>query len=86
MDKLGRHKGAGVREALEAAGANLLYLQSYSPDFEPIENAFAKLKAMLRKAGERTIDGLWSAIGRIIETFTPTECANDFAVAGHDPD
>ena len=85
MDNLGSHKGAGVREAIEAAGASLLYLPPYSPDFNPIENAFAKLKAMLRKAGERTVDGLWSAIGRIIDTFTPAECANYFTAAGYDP-
>ncbi len=83
---LGSQKGAGVREAIEAAGASLLYLPPYSPDFNPIENAFAKLKAMLRKAGERTVDGLWSAIGRIIDTFTPAECANYFTAAGYDPD
>jgi len=85
MDNLGSHKGAGVGAAIEAAGASLLYLPPYSPDFNPIENAFAKLKAMLRKAGERTVDGLWSAIGRIIDTFTPAECANYFAAAGYDP-
>jgi len=86
MDNLGSHKGAGVREAIEAAGASLLYLPPYSPDFNPIENAFAKLKAMLRKASERTVEGLWSAIGRIIDTFTPAECANYFTAAGYDPD
>ncbi|RYH99484.1 MAG: IS630 family transposase, partial [Acetobacteraceae bacterium] len=72
MDNLGSHKGAGVRAAIEAAGANLLYLPPYSPDFNPIEQAFAKLKAALRTAAERTLDGLWAAIGRIIDTFTPT--------------
>ena len=86
MDNLGSHKGAGVREAIEAAGASLLYLPPYSPDFNPIENAFAKLKAKLRKVGERTVEGLWSAIGRFIDTFTPTECANYFAKAVYDPD
>jgi transposase len=85
MDNLGSHKGAGVGAAIEAAGASLLYLPPYSPDFNPIENAFAKIKAMLRKAGERTVDGLWSAIGRIIENFTPTECANYFVAAGYEP-
>jgi transposase len=75
-----------IRAAIEAAGASLLYLPPYSPDFNPIENAFAKLKAMLRKAAQRTINGLWSAIGDIIDTFTPTECANYFAAAGYDPD
>jgi transposase len=86
MDNLGSHKGAGVREAIEAVGASLLYLPPYSPDFNPIENAFAKLTAMLRKAGERTVDGLWFAIGRNIDTFTPAECANYFTAAGYDPD
>ena len=84
MDNLGSHKGAGIRVAIEAAGASLLYLPPYSPDFNPIENAFAKLKAMLRKAAERTVDGLWNAIGRIIDTVTPEECTNYFAAAGYD--
>jgi transposase len=86
MDNLGSHKGAGVRTAIEAAGASLLYLPPYSPEFNPIENAFAKLKAMLRKAAERTVEGLWNAIGRIIEAFTPAECTNYFAAAGYDAD
>jgi len=86
MDNLGSHKGAGVRAAIEAVGASLLYLPPYSPDFNPIENAFAKLKAMLRKAAARTVDALWNVIGRAIETFTPRECANYFAAAGYDPD
>ena len=85
MDNLSSHKRPGIRASIEAAGASLLYLPPYSPDFNPIENAFAKLKAMLRKAAERTIDGLWSAIGKIIDTFNPTECANYFAAAGYDP-
>jgi transposase len=85
MDNLSSHKRPGIRAAIEAAGANLLYLPPYSPDFNPIENAFAKLKAMLRKAAERTIDGLWSAIGKIIDTFNPTECANYFAAASYNP-
>ena len=84
MDNLGSHKGIGIRAAIEAAGASLLYLPPYSPDFNPIENAFAKLKAMLRKAAERTVDGLWNAIGRIIDTVTPEECTNYFAAAGYD--
>jgi transposase len=84
MDNLGSHKGAGIKGAIEAAGASLLYLPPYSPDLNPIENAFAKLKAMLRKAAERTIDGLWNAIGRIIDTVTPEECTNYFAAAGYD--
>ena len=73
-----------IRDLIEAAGASLLYLPPYSPDFNPIEYAFAKLKALLRKAAERTVDGLWAAIGRLINTFTPQECANYFAAAGYD--
>jgi transposase len=86
MDNLSSHKGPALRVMIEAAGAELVYLPPYSPDFNPIENAFAKLKAMLRKAAERTVDGLWNAIGRIVETFTPEECANYFAAAGYDPE
>ena len=66
MDNLGSHKGPAVRGAIEAAGARLLYLPPYSPDFNPIENAFAKLKALLRKAAERSIDALWTTIGRLL--------------------
>ena len=84
MDNLSSHKGPKVRELIEAAGASLLYLPPYSPDLNPIENAFAKLKALLRKAAERTVDGLWTAIGRLVDTFTPQECANYFAAAGYD--
>lgn len=86
LDNLPAHKGSKVREAIEAAGASLLYLPPYSPDFNPIENAFAKLKALLRKVAERTVEGLWSAIRRLIETFIPTECANYFAAAGYELD
>ena len=84
MDNLGSHKGAVVREMIAAAGATLLYLPPYSPDFNPIENAFAKLKALLRKASERTVASLWTAIGRLVDLFTPQECANYFAAAGYD--
>ena len=66
--------------------ASLLYLPPYSPDFNPIEKAFSKLKALLRKAMERTIDGLWNRIGDILDLFTPQDCANFFAAAGYDPD
>lgn len=83
MDNLGSHKGASIRAAIEAAGASLLYLPPYSPDLNPIENAFAKLKAMLRKAAERTIEGLWSSIGRLIDAFNLTECSNFFRNAGY---
>jgi transposase len=84
MDNLSSHKGPRVRELLAAAGANLRYLPPYSPDFNPIENAFAKLKQLLRKAAARTIPGLWTAIGRIVDLFTPAECQNYFAAAGYD--
>lgn len=84
MDNLSSHKGPRVREMIEAAGATLLFLPPYSPDFNPIENAFSKLKAHLRKAAERTIDGLWNAIGRVIDLFTPDECRNFFKAAGYD--
>jgi transposase len=86
MDNLSSHKGARVRDMIAAAGATLLYLPPYSPDLNPIENAFSKLKALLRKAAERTVNGLWDAIGRLIDDFTPAECANFFANAGYDPD
>ena len=86
MDNLPAHKGSKVREAIEAVGADLLYLPPYSPDFNPIENAFSKLKALLRKAAERTVEGLWRLIGDLIETFSPQECANYFSAAGYDPD
>ena len=75
---------SGVKQAIEAAGATRLLLPPYSPDFNPIEQAFAKLKALLRKAAARTVDDLWDAIAEIIELFTPTECANlDFANSGY---
>jgi transposase len=86
MDNLPGHKGPRVRELIEVAGAGLLYLPPYSPDFNPIENAFAKLKALLRKAAERTVNGLWTAIGQLIDLFTPDECQNFFAAAGYDAD
>jgi len=86
LDNLPAHKGSRVREAIEAAGASLLYLPPYSPDFNPIENAFAKLKALLRKAAERTLDGLWRQIGRLLDVFPPDECANYFKAAGYEPD
>ncbi len=84
MDNLPAHKGAAVREAIERAGASLLLLPPYSPDLNPIENAFSKFKAYLRKAAARTVDELWAAIGRAIDTYTPQECANYFAAAGYD--
>lgn len=86
IGNLGSHKGAGVRAAVEAAGANLLYLPPYSPDFNPIENTFSKPKALLCKVTERTRDNLWSRIADIIPLFAPAECANFFKAAGYDPD
>ena len=86
MDNLASHKVAGVREMIEAAGARLLYLPPYSPDFNPIKMAFSKLKAFLRKAAARTKDDLWNAVANGIETFTPTECETYFAAAGYDQD
>ena len=84
VDNLSSHKGKHIREMIEAAGATLLYLPPYSPDFNPIENAFAKLKALLRKAAARTVDGLWATIGQLSIRFSPRECANYFAAAGYD--
>jgi transposase len=75
LDNLAAHKVDGVRQALAAAGASLLYLPPYSPDFNPIEQLFAKLKALLRKAAARTKDELWSTIGRLLATVPPAECA-----------
>lgn len=86
MDNLPAHKAAGVREAIERAGARLMFLPPYSPDFNPIENAFSKLKALLRAKAERTIKALWDAVGPILDLFTPAECKNYFTAAGYDPD
>jgi transposase len=86
MDNLPAHKVAGVREAIEAVGARLLYLPSYSPDLNPIEQAFAKLKALLRGAAARTIPDLWTAIRQAFIRFTPQECRNYLAAAGYEDD
>jgi transposase len=83
MGNLPAHKVAGVREAIEARGAKLLYLPPYSPDLNPIEQVFAKLKAMLRKAAERSVEGLWSTIGQLVDRFPPAECANYLANSGY---
>ncbi len=72
--------------ATPAVGARLLFLPPYSPDFNPIEMAFAKLKALLRKAAVRTVEALWNAIGNLLDCFTPQECANYFAACGYDAD
>ena len=84
LDNLPAHKISAVREAVEATGAQLLFLPPYSPDFNPIENAFSKLKALLRKAAARTVDELWAAVASTIDTFIPSECTNYFAAAGYD--
>jgi transposase len=83
MDNLSSHKVAGVREAIEAAGARLVYLPPYSPDLNPIEQLFAKLKALLRKAAERSIDALWATIGKLLDAFSPQECANYLRHSGY---
>jgi transposase len=82
MDNLGSHKVAVVREAIEARGARLLYFPPYSPDLNPIKQAFAKLKALLRKAAARSIETPWLLIGRLIRRFSSNECANYFANLG----
>ncbi len=84
MDNLPAHKPLAVRRAIEAAGAELRFLPPYSPDFNPIEMAFSKLKALLKKAAARTLKDLFEAIVNGIDTFTPQECRNYFNAAGHD--
>ena len=84
MDNLPAHKPARIRTAIEATGARLAYLPPYSPDFNPIEMAFAKLKAHLRKAAARSLEALWTAIAQALATITPTDCANFVAAAGYD--
>ena len=84
MDNLSVHKVAGVREAIRAAGASVLYLPSYSPDFNPIEQLFAKFKSLLRKAAARTQTALWETIGIMLDDFTPGECQNYIANSGYE--
>ena len=86
MDDLPAHKGAEARRAIEAPGAILRYLSPYSPDFNPIENAFSKLNAFLRKIAARTIDDLWDAILDALSLFTPDDCENYFTAAGYRPE
>ena len=83
MDNLAAHKVAGVREAIEAVGARVLYLPPYSPDFNPIEMVFAKFKGLIRSAAERTVDGLWRLCGQLLDRFTPTECHNYLRHCGY---
>lgn len=82
-DNLSCHKVQGVRAAIEAMGATLRYLPPYSPDLNPIEKMFSKLKALLRKAAKRTVDSPWTEIGRVLDMFTPNECSNYFASCGY---
>ena len=82
-DNLPSHKVAGVRQAIAATGATLCYLPAYSPDLNPIELLFAKLKALLKKAAHRTVATLWQEIGKLLDTFSPAECANYFRAAGY---
>jgi transposase len=83
IDNLGSHKGKAVRQAIRAAGAKLFFLPPYSPDLNPIEQLFAKLKTLLRKAAERTVEATWRRIGDLLAAFTPQECANYFVNAGY---
>ena len=84
MDNLPAHKPAAVRQAIERADAELRFLPAYSPDFNPIEMAFAQLKAFLKKHAPRTVADLWDIIARAIDIFTPAQCLNYFAAAGYD--
>ena len=84
MDNLSAHKVAGVREAIRAAGVSVLHLPSYSPDFNPIEQLFAKFKALLRKAAARTQPALWETIGTLLDDLTPGECQNYIVNAGYE--
>ena len=85
MDNLPAHKGDTVRQLIEARQASLLLLPPYSPDLNPIEMAFAKLKTLLRTAAERTVAALWDRIGSVLDAFTPEECSNYFTRAGYAP-
>ncbi len=83
LDNLGSHKGRAVRAALRAVGVHLFFLPPYSPDLNPIEQVFAKLKTLLRKAEERTVEATWRRIGSLLSCFAPAECANYFRNAGY---
>uniref|UniRef100_UPI0035BC071D transposase n=1 Tax=Brucella oryzae TaxID=335286 RepID=UPI0035BC071D len=85
LDNLSSHKRPAAREIIEAAGARLMFLPPYSPDFNPIEKAFSKLKALLRKAAERTVSNLWDRIGKIVDLIDPQEAQNYFASCRYDP-
>jgi transposase len=83
MDNLGSHKGQAIPQSIRAAGAKLFFLPRYSPDLNPIEQVFAKLKTLLRKADPRTIEATWKQIGSLLDQFTPKECANYLVNAGY---
>jgi len=83
IDNLGSHKGKAIRAAIRSAGATLLFLPPYSPDLNPIEQVFSKLKALLRKAAERTVEATWKRIGELLKCFTAQECANYLANSGY---
>ena len=83
LDNLSSHKVSGVEEAVHATGATLLYLPPYSPDFNPIEKLFSKLKALLRRVAKRSIDALWREIGDLLDAVTPAECSNFFISCGY---
>ena len=85
MDNLPAHKPAAVRPAIERSGAELRYLPPYSPDLNPIEQVFAKMKTLLRKAEERTLEALWCRTGELLQHFSPNECANYFRNSGYGP-
>ena len=85
MDNLGSHKGKAVRRAIRRAGAHLIFLPPYSPDLNPIEQVFAKLKALLRKAAERTVEATWRRIGKLLDHFSAEECANYLVNSGYAP-
>jgi transposase len=85
MDNLSSHKGQAIRQAIRAAGAKLFFLPPYSPDLNPIEQVFSKLKTLLRKAAERTVETTWKRIGTLLGAFTPTECANYVRNSGYVP-
>ena len=83
MDNLGSHKGKAVRQLIRSAGAKLFFLPKYSPDLNPIEQVFAKLKHLLRKAAARTFEAICHALGNILQAFSPDECANYLANSGY---
>ena len=83
LDNLGSHKGQAVRKAIRAAGAHLLFLPPYSPDLNPIEQVFAKLKHLLRRAAERTVEATWRRVGQLLEHFSAAECANYLVNSGY---